>query len=241
MKGAVLITASLIISQAIAYSLRDSSSDSVSEITDNETGSGFDQLVKTLSEKMDNMEASLNSKIDGLQAAIVELRNETNHKEDSLEVEIEAMKSKIEDIKISRTAICGVQDKVNNYDQNITYDKIYIETNDLDGELDAETGHFTAGKQGVYFVTASALAWTSDNGRLMLYLRTSTGRYQEDNEQLFMVQDSYLNDPEFSTVSASRYMYLDEGEEVYLENFCSNETCELWYVKYCVGFYGEQS
>merc|ERR1719244_59064 len=168
-----------------------------------------------------------------------------NKKLDIVQDEMQEMGENVERAEGLKTDICGIQDHVDIYNAVITYDKIYVETNEGNGRLD-DTGRFTAGKEGVYLVTATAKAFTEDNAGILVFLKTSTHRYQEYSEDLFLFQYSEQYEKDLSTITASRYVYLSEGENIFLHYICNNgfvenNNCVLDDIKYCIGFYSERA
>merc|ERR1719244_2133322 len=142
----------------------------------------------------------------------------------------------------SLEAFCAFRYYLDNTDQTITYDKVHVENNVFGSALDIETGRFVAGQAGIYFVSATVPhATTADNSDIHIYLMTSSGRYQDSEENEFMYQLSKDGDADEGTMSASRYIRLDQGEEVYLDYKCGlhvgNTLCSLKRMKFCVSFF----
>merc|ERR1711994_465694 len=88
----------------------------------------------------------------------------------------------------ANSALCAYQNQVgwgnNGLSGNIVvYDTTYLETNGASCSLDKSTGKFTAGKSGVYQISVSAeYGYTTDSEEFYLYLRTSSGDYQDGYE-----------------------------------------------------------
>merc|ERR1711994_149074 len=94
----------------------------------------------------------------------------------------------IVDMQKANSALCVYQDRVGNGNNGlsgniIVYDTTYLETNGASCSLDRYTGKFRAGKSGVYQISVSAFyGYTEDNHLFYLYLRTSSGNYQDGYE-----------------------------------------------------------
>merc|ERR1712142_734026 len=94
----------------------------------------------------------------------------------------------IVDMQNANSALCAYQYRVG-YGKNglsgkiVVYDTTYLETNGASCSLDKSTGKFTAGKSGVYQVSVSARSgYTKDHNVFGVYLRTSSGKYQDGYE-----------------------------------------------------------
>merc|ERR1711872_887217 len=105
----------------------------------------------------------------------------------------------------------------------IFYDKVYTETNPAGSSFDASSGKFIAGVAGVYHISASAERGnTGSSADLEAFLRTSSGNYQDNREHRLMKQLSYGTDTLYTPMTGSRYLSLEEGEEVYLQYTCNS-------------------
>merc|ERR1711872_493891 len=101
---------------------------------------------------------------------------------------MESVQGDINDMQNANSALCAYQNQVgggnNGLSGNIVvYDTTYLETNGASCSLDKSTGKFTAGKSGVYQISVSAQdGRTFDDSYFRVYLRTSSGNYQDGFE-----------------------------------------------------------
>jgi len=215
----------------------------------NKIDTNIDAIKAELIEKMDNKDDSIEAEIiekmdikdDSIKADVTALGNKMDTKVDSLEADVNALSNKIEEDG-AKEAICGYQDKVNNTNQTITFDTVHVERNDNGGSLNKESGIFTAGRAGVYAVSLSATTGeTKFTSALSVRLRTSSGRYQKE-DALLGSYTYYGGDFDAATLSASRYMYLDENEEIFLEYHCKkNKHCLMAHLKFCISYYSARA
>jgi len=202
-------------------------------------------LSSKIDTKVDSLEAELKEKMDSrddsIEAEVAELNNKMEIKDNSIETDISEMKESIQD-NARAEAMCAFKQKVDNTDQTITYDTVHIERNDFGGDLSASTGIFRAGKAGIYDVTISmsnVLTWA--DSMILIFLKPSSGRYQDNNEGLFLAQQTRNAAVDQTTMSGSRYMFLDENEEISLNYECGQKKgCELYEIKFCVAFYSKK-
>merc|ERR1712002_1127067 len=131
----------------------------------------------------------MNNKDDSIKAEVAELGQKMTNKDDSIETSLSLISNKTNAIEDAikdypgKEALCAYQFHVYNADQTITFDRLYVEINDNGGDLNIQTGKYTAGTAGVYEVTvAVGSANTADYSRIEIYLKTSSGRYQDNNE-----------------------------------------------------------
>jgi len=218
--------------------------------------------IRRLSKSVKEMKAELSNRDDSIEVALAELSQKMDIKDDSIKAEVaqlgEQMNIKDNSIEKSLAAMndktinienaikdneaqCGYRHLVNTTNsQTLTFDKVYVEVNDNGGYLNKQTGRFTAGKAGIYEVTLSlGTAYTVNKSGMYIYLKTSSGRYQDDYENRFLHQ--WANDYNNAAMSASRFMFLDENESIYLDYVCTvNKHCQLRRIKWCVSFYSSK-
>jgi len=208
----------------------------------------LDNYIQTVkNEDIKNLNTSIqtvkNEDIKNLNSSIQTVKNEDIK---NLNTSIQTVKN--EDIKNLNTSIqdssvkvatCGYRENMGKNDNTITFDKVYVEVNDNGGYLNKETGRFTAGTAGIYEVTASiGQAYTHDKSSFWILLKTSSGRYQDDYENRFLHQLSDGDERDDAAMSASRFMFLDENEYIYLDYQCDlNKNCLVNRIKWCISFY----
>jgi len=114
---------------------------------------------------------------------------------------------------------------------------IYDQTNQ--GQLSNSTGRFTADQTGVYSVSASAFVGrTTNKGKLDVYLRTSSGKHQDNDEARFMLQ--YVHDASnlHASLSTTRMQTLHKGEQLWLEYKCTeydeDDNCAIEGLHFCI-------
>jgi len=202
-------------------------------------------LSNKIDNKVDSLEAELKEKMDSrddsIEAEVAELNKNMEIRDKSIETDISEMKESIQD-NARAEAMCAFKQKVDKTDQTLTYDTVHIERNDFGGDLSASTGIFRAGKAGIYDVTISiSNAYTGANSQIFIFLKPSSGRYQDNKEGTFLVQVTRNGDADQTPMSGSRYMFLDENEEISLEYKCFySKQCILYEVKFCVAFYSKK-
>jgi len=208
-----------------------------------------------LEETVETIEDSLKNEIHGLQeslevvnttikVSLEDVEEEISNLEVSLE-DVEKEVSNLEDvignldnITLTESAHCGYQDHVSgssSVSTIILYDRVYEEANTAGSYMDGSSGYFTAGKKGTYLLTLSAeYGRTVDNGYFYVYLRTSSGKYQDGVEDYFAFQRSYGTSQLWTPLSAARFVSLDAEETVHLEYTCYG-ACHIWSLKFCIG------
>merc|ERR1719167_1535488 len=119
----------------------------------------------------------------------------------------------------------------------IKYDKVYEEANGSGSKFDSKSGQFTAGQTGVYQINLSAnTGFTYDDSYLAMYLRTSSGKYQDGYEPEFIFESTVGKTNTFSPISASRFISMEKGEVIHLEFTCGGG-CWIRSVKTCISLY----
>merc|ERR1712002_867078 len=200
-------------------------------------------IMKILLGKMDSLKDSFDLKLQQVQADVVAVKENTKKEYDSVKTDISEIKSEMQSLTGSyKEAICAYQDYVDNNDQTITYDRVYIEMNDDNQSvLNQETGIFIAGRAGVYDISLTiSRARTEDNSQMNILLKTSSGHYQEDHEDIFLNLYSHSGLDNWSPMSGSRFVYLEKGEKLFMDYTCDlDKKCHLDYVKMCISFYSE--
>merc|ERR1711872_307824 len=202
------------------------------EETTHHNETDLEQLQRVLEEEVSNLRGELQGAIDGVQGDLVDMQN-------------------------ANSALCAYQYRVG-YGKNglsgkiVVYDTTYLETNGASCSLDKSTGKFTAGKSGVYQISVSASnGYTYEDYSFEVYLRTSSGKYQDDYEAEIAHQrgSSYYL---YSPVNAIRFISLQQGETAWLEYDCSlyrsnfstaeasmesDSDCYIENLKFCVSLY----
>jgi len=226
----------------------------VTELSDN--NDCIEAEIAELGEKMNDKDDSIDSikaevaelgqkmtnKDDSIEAKVADLGQKMDDKDNSIETSITEIKEDVKSVQEQavKEALCGYRRNVDNNDQIITFDKVYVERNDNGGLLNKESGIFTAGRAGVYAVSLSAFVGESKfSSRLYIRLRTSSGSYQVDDEDNWLQSYTYFSEAsDFASLSASRYMHLRENEELYLEYYCTEKKhCLMNGVKFCISYY----
>jgi len=174
-----------------------------------------------------------------IEAKVAELSKKMEIKYNAIETNIFEMKESIQD-NAQAEAICAFKRFVDKTSQTITFDKVHVERNDFGGVLSGSTGIFRAGKAGIYEVSVSiGAAWTSNQSKIDIYLKTSSGRYQENVEGRILY--AYARPSKYDIggpISGSRYMFLDSKEEIFLDYNClQGQQCKLYNTKMCIAFY----
>jgi len=186
--------------------------------------------------------ANVQSDITSVQGDIVDMQRMTVKLEDRGDM----LKDELDDITNANAALCAIGN-IGNGNQGlsgpvIVYDTLYQETNGASCSLDISTGKFTAGRSGVYQISVnSPYGKTKDNTYIYVYLRTSSGSYQDDHEAKIAYQSgdgtSYLRTP----LNAIRFISLQQGETVWLEYYCNagltSTSCGIHKIKFCVSLY----
>jgi len=175
----------------------------------------------------------LQGEIEGVQGGLVGVQGDITN-----------VQGDIVDMQNANSALCAYQLRVGNGNYGLSgkivvYDTTYLETNGASCSLDKSTGKFTAGKSGVYQISVSAEAgYTSGSHSFDVYLRTSSGNYQDGYEAYIARQGAgaNLNTP----VNAIRFISLQQGETAWLEYDCSSSDktdCGIYQLKFCVSLY----
>lgn len=195
--------------------------------------------LKALSEKMDNRDESI-------EAELVSYKEITKLNFDSMKDTLASVNNKTSSIEdaikdyAGKEALCGYRRLVNSTSQTITFDRVYVEVNDHGGYFNPQTGIFTAGAAGVYEVSVSiGMASTIHNCIIDIRLKTSSGRYWANNEnRIFYL--SFGSQRNYTPMSGSRFMFLDENKSIYLDYKTKGNQCGLNYIKMCIAFYSKK-
>jgi len=201
--------------------------------------------------KIEEVEGIMTTKIEAMidnvdtnSIKIQEVEGTISTKIESVENDVATNNMKIQEVKeTTKTDVfCGYRNYIGpgSPDMKITYDRVYAEINEINGALDKDTGTFTAGKTGVYEVTVSLTrARTEDNNSVKISLRTTSTRYP-DQEDFFLGQYTNNGEVDVTALSASRYMYIQQNEEIFLDYDCyiNSKPCYMWNIKLCIAYIG---
>merc|ERR1719244_1222937 len=157
--------------------------------TQNSSMASKDDLEERLLKKIEEMGAKLHFEIlNGDRDVKDLLEDKLQDDKDELQGEIDSVQGDIVDMQNANSALCAYQNQVGygNYGLSgkiVVYDTTYLETNGASCSLDKSTGKFTAGKSGVYQISVSAdHGDTYEDDSFTVYLRTSSGNYQDGYE-----------------------------------------------------------
>jgi len=234
-----------------------SKAEAASHVKQDSSIASKDDLEERLLKKIEELGAKLHFEIlngdrdvkdlleDKLQDDKDELRGEIEGVQDKLQGEIEGVQDDIVDMQNANSALCAYQYRVgygNGLSGNIVvYDTTYLETNGASCSLDKSTGKFTAGKSGVYQISVSAeYGYTEDSSYFYLYLRTSSGNYQDGHEAEIAGQHFFGTSGLYTPLNAIRFISLQQGETAWLEYSCSSSDktdCYIRFLKFCVSLY----
>jgi len=175
----------------------------------------------------------LQGEIEGVQGGLVGVQGDITN-----------VQGDIVDMQNANSALCAYQLRVGNGNYGLSgkivvYDTTYLETNGASCSLDKSTGKFTAGKSGVYQISVSAEAgYTSGSHSFDVYLRTSSGNYQDGYEADIAKQHADGTSELQAPLNAIRFISLQQGETAWLEYASSSSTsCGIWQLKFCVSLY----
>merc|ERR1711872_29655 len=181
--------------------------------------------------------------ITNVEGGIVDMQDTLQEEIKGVQGDLVGVQSDIVDMQSANSALCAWQDKVGEGDNGlsgrvIVYNTTYLETNGANCSLDTSTGNFTAGKSGVYQVSVSATIGSTPQVHYMnLYLRISSGKYQDGNEGFIASQQAGSTDLKTS-VNAIRFISLQQGESAWLEFTTSSSTNSyIKQLKFCVSLY----
>merc|ERR1711872_1151704 len=184
--------------------------------------------------------SSTGDPVDDLEERVSE--NEKNLKELTSELEdfqngalmgIDEVQSELDEYKDSATAVCGFRFMHSDVGI-ITYETVHAEA-DTHNSLNGQTGKFRAFKKGVYQVTLSAeRGYTEDAQDLWVFLRTTLGKYEDIDEHYILFQRGLFTEELAVPLSATRYVTLEEGEEMWLDYYNSASSSYLVRMKFCV-------
>jgi len=225
-----------------------SKAEAASHVKQDSSIASKDDLEERLLKKIEELGDKLQGEIEGVQGDLVGVQGDiTNVQGDIVDVQdklqeeikgvqgditnvqgdITNVKGDIVDMQNANSALCAYQDEVgwgnNGLSGNIVvYDTTYLETNGASCSLDKSTGKFTAGKSGVYQISVSARSGhTTDNSGFYVYLRTSSGNYQDGFEAWIAYQRGDGTSELHTPLNAIRFISLQQGETAWLEYDCS--------------------
>merc|ERR1712212_826218 len=141
-----------------------------------------------------------------------------------------------------KSAICGysaIQEVISGT-KRITFDTVHDEINEIGSVLTKENGVYTAGKAGVFHVETSIQnGWTHPGAIMKIFLKAP--RYQANHEHELLYQNNGYANLKFGTsMSGSRYMSLEEGDQVFMDFECVSSKCVLFRTKFCISFYADK-
>ena len=178
------------------------------------------EIVK-IGERLTNIEelgSGLQEEVDTIKADVNNIQAEIN----IIETDIKTIKSEIEVIdgrlskSVERTAVCGyLASKGFTSSTILNYDRVYDEVDSTGGSLNLN-GYFTAGIEGIYYVTLETLVDIDDGEYLHGVLETSSGNYSEDGDFTHSVNTGGGGGPIRDQASASRYLKLVAGESLHI-------------------------
>merc|ERR1712042_22042 len=192
----------------------------------------------------DLLEDKLQDDKDELQGEIEDVQDKLQGEIEGVQGDITNVQGNIVDMQNANSALCAYQDLVgdgnNGLSRNIVvYGTTYLETNGASCSLDKSTGKFTAGKSGVYQVSVSAeVGVTYDDEYFQVFLRTSSGNYQDGYEAYIARQQAGGKSHLYTPQNAIRFISLQQGETAWLEYSCSDgltsTKCRINHLKFCV-------
>jgi len=213
------------------------------ELNDQKEGIDHNQMeLNDQKEDLDQVQSEVNKYKEGLdqvqsevsqyKEGLDKVQSEVNQNKEGLD----QVQSEVNQYKDSATAVCGY---VLSHGNNgiITYQTVHAEV-DTHNSLNGETGKFRAFKKGVYQVTVSArIGYTENQNYLYVTLKTTLGKYEGNVEQYILYQRGLFTYGLAVPLSATRYVTLEEGEEMWLQYYESYSTSELGKMKFCVSYY----
>jgi len=201
--------------------------------------------------EIEDVQDKLQGEIEGVQGDITNVQGDITNVQGiitNVQGDITNIQGDIVDMQNANSALCAYRDTVGGGNNGLSgkivvYDTTYLETNGASCSLDKSTGKFTAGKSGVYQVSVSAeVGYTYSGYRFDLYLRTSSGKYQDRYEAYIAHQEAYGTSKLFTSLSAIRFISLQQGETAWLEYNCvsggpTSTNCYIRNLKFCVSLY----
>merc|ERR1711915_436633 len=167
-------------------------------------GEAVENVGGTLENEIVELRDNTDKLQESLESELSELQDNTDKLQESLERDISRLQDNTDELKMSQSVLCGYQD-AHSSGSVITYDKVYEEVNHVGSSLSSYSGKFTAGKTGTYLVSLSAYyGYTRDDGILYVYLRTSSGKYQDNYEDRFALQQGVGTSDLYTPLSAAR-------------------------------------
>jgi len=179
-----------------------------------------------------DMQDKLQEEIKGVQGDITNVQGDITN-----------VQGDIVDMQNANSALCAYQDSVGDGNNGLSgdivvYDTTYLETNGASCSLDKSTGKFTAGKSGVYQISVSAeYGRTAGSQFFYVYLRTSSGNYQDGGEAYIAHQEAGGTSSLYTPLNAIRFISLQQGETAWLEYECYGTKCWIYALKFCVSLY----
>jgi len=200
--------------------------------------------------EIEDVQDKLQGEIEGVQGDITNVQGDITNVQGiitNVQGDITNIQGDIVDMQNANSALCAYRDTVGGGNNGLSgkivvYDTTYLETNGASCSLDKSTGKFTAGKSGVYQVSVSAEVGYTDGGySFQVYLRTSSGKYQDGYEAYIARQHVGGTDYLLTPLNVIRFISLQQGETAWLEYECSggltSTKCRINHLKFCVSLY----
>jgi len=180
----------------------------------------------------DALEATLDGKIDAAKATL-------NGKSEEIEDEMTAAGAKITTLEMRgrKSSICGYQ-STKSSKGTVKYDTVHTEVDEVNSVLDANTGIYTAGINGVYEISLSGYASLPPGGWLQVLLERATGYGYEDKYFAYSYS-SRSNGHIKEVAAATRHVTLTAGQQISLNYDYGGSVyvASFIHMKFCVTLY----
>jgi len=190
------------------------------------------EVLKTQSkEKMEAMEKQNKELVDIVEALKKETKVETG-----LADKINTAITDIQTLQMRgrKSSICGYR---HNWQTagTITYSAVHTEVDEVNSVLDANTGIYTAGINGVYEISLSGFAQVSPGGRVTVHIE-GAGNGNEDKYFIYSRNHASNGGENRDTAAATRHVTLTAGQQISLK-YSHEGNADFFRIKFCVTLY----
>jgi len=207
------------------------------------TGPTAEELLKKIEDLQKDFETQAQAQIKQTEALKKEFDVELKKEVEAREAEDSKIKTEINsfDGRLRKTekrdAVCGYKSQVDGISSATTliFDRVYDEVDSSSGGKLETNGNYTAGVEGVYYVTLELGVSINDGESLRAELKLSSGNYAGDND--FMLSWNGAGGRIHEQASASRYVTMSAGETLHISFEPKGGDVYVYAITMCVSLY----
>jgi len=189
------------------------------------------RIEESLENNIEQVQNTLDGDIEILENTIAKVEGEIDH----LQGEINQDATRIDNLEMRgrKSSICGWREIWERSAGTITYDTVHTEVEEVSSVLDANTGIYTAGVNGVYEISLSGLTYADPGGLAAVWLE-GAGYGSEDDYFIYSENSAINGGVIVDTAAATRHVTLTAGQQISLKY---KGNADFWRIKFCVTLY----